>query len=63
MRSFYIEIGSINGYNRYTVMANSERDAFIKAIKFYKSKGRNINGETIKVATSRYSNAVKTYYC
>ena len=63
MRNFYVEIGNINGYNRYTITANSERDASIKAVKLHKSKGRNINGEIIKVATSRYSNEVKTYYC
>ena len=52
MRNFYVEIGNINGYNRYTVMANSEREAAIKAVKLHKFKGRNINGETINVSTS-----------
>lgn len=47
---YYTEIGTLNGYFRYTVAAENIREAANKALKLHKSKGRPIlDGYVIKV--------------
>jgi len=62
MRYYYhTEIGTLNGYFRYWVVAENTKEAATEALKQHKSKGRPIlDGYVIKVA-DRF-NYVKTFY-
>lgn len=47
---YYTEIGTLNGYFRYKVVAENTKEAATKALKLHKSKGRPIlDGYVIKV--------------
>jgi hypothetical protein len=58
---YHTEIGTLNGYFRYMVVAENAREAANKALKLHKSKGRPIlDGYVIKVI-DKYDRA-KTFY-
>lgn len=59
---FYVEIGTINGYNRYKVYANSKENAAERALNLHHEKGRYIRGnDVIKVYDYR-DGRTKTFY-
>lgn len=62
MRYYYhTEIGTLNGYFRYMVVAENAREAATKALKLHENKGRPIlDGYIIKVFDK--FNYVKTFY-
>lgn len=39
---YHTEIGTLNGYFRYKVVAENTKEAATKALKLHKSKGRHI---------------------
>lgn len=58
---YYTEIGTLNGYFRYMVVAENAREAANKALKLHENKGRPIlDGYVIKVADK--FNYVKTFH-
>ena len=58
---YHTEIGNLNGYFRYWVVAENAREAASEALKLHNSKGRSIlDGYVIKVADK--FNYVKTFH-
>ena len=59
---YYAEVGTINGYFRYTVTANTLREAAIKTLKLHKSKGRPVRENDVVKVFDYNTNRAKTFF-